>query len=121
MGLSPGTLIPPMPMDALRAEMLTSIESLKIHFVAEIGKPLSYSTPDWPVIRRVDLLQDFTPTAGSKDVQGVALLGSNAKLRFAQRPDGLHVQLPGRPQANYACVLRVTFGGGSHQGSSRFD
>jgi Domain of unknown function (DUF4111) len=42
MGPSPGTLTLPVPMDALRAEMLTSIEGLKIHFVAEIGKPVAY-------------------------------------------------------------------------------
>jgi len=42
MGPSPGTLIPPVPMDAMRAEILTSIERLKTHFVAEIGTPLAY-------------------------------------------------------------------------------
>lgn len=41
-GASPKTLIPPVSVDALRAEMVTSIEQLKTHFVAEIGKPLSY-------------------------------------------------------------------------------
>jgi hypothetical protein len=42
MGPSPETLIPPVSMDELRAEMLTSISRLKIHFVSEIGKPLAY-------------------------------------------------------------------------------
>ena len=41
-GASHKTLIPPVSVDALRAEMLTSIEKLKTHFVAEIGKPLTY-------------------------------------------------------------------------------
>ena len=41
-GASPITLIPPVSTDALRAEMLTSIEKLKTHFFAEIGKPLAY-------------------------------------------------------------------------------
>ena len=47
-------------------------------------------------------------------MRGVALLGSDAKLRFEQRPDGLHVRLLGEPPAKYAYVLRVTFGDGSH-------
>ena len=42
MGPSPETLIPPVSIDELRAEMLTSIARLKIHFVSEIGKPLAY-------------------------------------------------------------------------------
>ena len=41
-GACPITLIPPVSVDALRAEMLTSIEKLKTHFFAEIGKPLAY-------------------------------------------------------------------------------
>jgi len=42
-------------------------------------------------------------------VHTVTLLGSDAKLRFEQRPDGLHVQLPAQPPAKYAYALRVTF------------
>lgn len=41
-GASPKTLIPPVSLDTLRAEMLTSIEKLRTQFVAEIGKPLAY-------------------------------------------------------------------------------
>jgi len=41
-GASPITLIPPVSEDALRAEMLTSIEKLKTRFFAEVGKPLAY-------------------------------------------------------------------------------
>lgn len=48
-------------------------------------------------------------TLGSRQVRSVALLGSDAKLRFEQRPDGLHVQLSAQPPAKYAYVLRVTF------------
>jgi alpha-L-fucosidase len=42
-------------------------------------------------------------------VRSVALLGSDAKLQFEQRAEGLHVQLPAQPPAKYAYVLRVTF------------
>jgi hypothetical protein len=41
-GAGPETLIPPVSVDALRAEMLTSIEKLKTQFVAEIGQPRAY-------------------------------------------------------------------------------
>lgn len=41
-GASPKTLMPPVSVDSLRAEMLTSIEKLKTQFVAEIGKPRAY-------------------------------------------------------------------------------
>jgi hypothetical protein len=41
-GADPETLIPPVSVDALRAEMLTSIEKLKTQFVAEIGQPRAY-------------------------------------------------------------------------------
>jgi len=33
--------------------------------------------------------------------------GHHAKLRFEQRPDGLHVQLPAQPPAKFAYALRV--------------
>jgi alpha-L-fucosidase len=42
-------------------------------------------------------------------VQSVVLLGSDAKLQFEQRPDGLHVKLPAQSPARYAYALRVTF------------
>ena len=42
-------------------------------------------------------------------VQTVALLGSDAKLQFEQRADGLHVQLPAQAPAKYAYALRVIF------------
>jgi hypothetical protein len=42
MGPSPETLMPPVSLGALRAEMLTSLEKLRTYFVAEIGKPPAY-------------------------------------------------------------------------------
>lgn len=64
----------------------------------------------WPTNGEV-VIHSLAPSAGSARVQSVALLGSNAKLQFDERADGLHVQLPGRPPASYAYVLRVGFGG----------
>ncbi len=48
-------------------------------------------------------------TAGSQSVQSVSLLGSDAKPKFQQRPDGLHVRLPAQPPAKYAYVFQLTF------------
>ena len=67
----------------------------------------------WPTNGEA-VIRSLSPATGSKAVQGVALLGGDAKPRFEQRPDGLHVQLPGQSPAKYAYVLRVTFGGGPH-------
>lgn len=62
----------------------------------------------WPANGEA-VIHALAPTVGNQQVQNVVLLGTNAKLRFEQRPDGLHVQLPAQPPANYAYALRVTF------------
>ncbi|HKW17966.1 MAG TPA: alpha-L-fucosidase [Terriglobales bacterium] len=46
---------------------------------------------------------------GNERVNSVDLLGSDAKLQFEQRADGLHVQLPGQSPTKYAYALRVKF------------
>jgi alpha-L-fucosidase len=48
-------------------------------------------------------------TVGARPVNSVALLGSDAKVQFEQRPDGLHVKLPAQASSQYAYALRVTF------------
>lgn len=55
------------------------------------------------------VIRSLAATAGSQSVQSASLLGSDAKPKFQQRPDGLHVQLPAQPPAKYAYVLRLTF------------
>jgi alpha-L-fucosidase len=62
----------------------------------------------WPTKGEV-VIRSLALTLGSGQVRSVALLGSDAKLQFEQRPDGLHVQLPAQPPAKYAYVLRVMF------------
>jgi alpha-L-fucosidase len=62
----------------------------------------------WPTNGEA-IIHSIAPTAGSKPVQNIALLGSDAKPRFEQRPDGLHVKLPAQATAKYAYVLRVSF------------
>jgi alpha-L-fucosidase len=62
----------------------------------------------WPTDGEA-VIHSLSPTAASKPVQSITLLGSDAKPRFEQRADGLHVQLPTQARAKYAYVLRVTF------------
>ena len=62
----------------------------------------------WPANGEA-VIRSLGATVGSQSVQSVALLGSDAKQTFQQRPDGLHVQLSAPPPAKYAYVLRLTF------------
>jgi alpha-L-fucosidase len=62
----------------------------------------------WPANGEA-VISSLALTAGSERVRSVVLLGSDAKLRFEQRPDGLHVQLPAQPPAKFVYVLRVAF------------
>jgi alpha-L-fucosidase len=55
------------------------------------------------------VIRSLAGTAGSQSVQSVSLLGSDARPKFQQRPDGLHVQLPVQAPVKYAYVLRLTF------------
>jgi alpha-L-fucosidase len=66
----------------------------------------------WPTSGEA-VIRSLARTVGSELVQSVALVGSNAKLRFEQSADGLHVQLPAESPAKYAYALRVTFDRGS--------
>jgi alpha-L-fucosidase len=67
----------------------------------------------WPTDSEA-VIHSLGPTAGSERVQSVGLVGSEAKLQFEQRADGLHVQLPSQAPAKYAYALRVTFDRTSH-------
>lgn len=50
--------------------------------------------------------------AGAQPVESVELLGSEGKLQFQQKDDGLHIQLPVRNPGKYAYVFRIRFAGG---------
>ncbi|MBS1851503.1 MAG: alpha-L-fucosidase [Acidobacteria bacterium] len=54
------------------------------------------------------VIHALAATTGSSSVATVGLIGSEGKLTFEQRSDGLHVQLP-EPSRKYAYALRVTF------------
>jgi alpha-L-fucosidase len=66
----------------------------------------------WPTDGEA-IIHSLARTAGSEPVQSVELLGSNGKVQFEQRADGLHVSLPGQSPAKYAYVLRLKFEGGA--------
>jgi alpha-L-fucosidase len=48
-------------------------------------------------------------SAGSPGVKSVELLGADVKLRFEQRADGLHVQVPATAVGKYAYAFRIHF------------
>jgi alpha-L-fucosidase len=50
----------------------------------------------WPANGKA-VISSLAQTAGSERVRAVVLLGNEAKLRFEERPDALHVQLPAQP------------------------
>jgi len=62
----------------------------------------------WPTNGEA-VIHSLTQTVGSERVRSVALLGSDTKLQFNQRADGLHVQLPAQAPAKYAYAIAVTF------------
>ncbi len=50
-------------------------------------------------------------TAGlppGQHIQAISLLGSESKLSYEQRADGLHVKLPAKPAGDIAFALRIT-------------
>jgi alpha-L-fucosidase len=55
------------------------------------------------------VIHSLAQNVGGESVQSVALVGSEAKIQFEQRTDGLHVQLPAQAPGKYAYVLRVSF------------
>ena len=72
---------------------------------------------DWPTNGEA-VIHALASTAGSEHVQSVTLLGSDAKLQFDQRPDGLHVRMPAQAPAKYAYALRIVFDDSSPRAGS---
>jgi len=67
----------------------------------------------WPASREA-VIHSLAKTVGTEPVQSVAMIGGDAKLRFEQRADGLHVQLPAQAPTKYAYALRLSFERASH-------
>jgi alpha-L-fucosidase len=62
----------------------------------------------WPTNGEA-VIHSLASSVGTEHVQSVTLLGSDAKLQFDQRPDGLHVRMPAQAPAKYSYALRMTF------------
>ena len=62
----------------------------------------------WPTNGEA-VIRSLAQTVGSEHVQSVVLLGSDAQLKFDQRADGLHVQVPAQAPTKCAYALRVRF------------
>ncbi len=67
----------------------------------------------WPTSGEA-VIESLAATTGTRRVQSVTLLGSDAKAQFEQRADALHVQLPTHASDTHAYVLRVEFEDGPH-------
>ena len=50
-------------------------------------------------------------SVGSQNIESVELLGSEAKLNFQQKDDGLYVQVPTKDPGSYAYAFRIRFAG----------
>ena len=62
----------------------------------------------WPAAKEA-VIHALAPATGMARIQSVQLLGSDAKLTFDQRPDGLHINLPPKPADEPAYAFRIVF------------
>ena len=67
----------------------------------------------WPANGEA-VIHSLAQIVGSERVKSVMLMGSDTKLQFNQRADGLHVQLPAQAPAKYAYVIGITFDHSMH-------
>ena len=67
----------------------------------------------WPTTGEA-VIHSLAPTLGGERIHSVALLGSDTTLRFNERADGLHVEMPSQSRGKYAYVIRATFEHSSH-------
>jgi alpha-L-fucosidase len=63
----------------------------------------------WPANGEAVIHSLASGTAGEKSVESVDLLGSDAKLQFEQRPDGLHIKVSDHAPGRYAYAFRIRF------------
>jgi alpha-L-fucosidase len=62
----------------------------------------------WPSNREA-VIHSLDAAVGHAKIASVALLGSDAKLAFEQREDGLHIHLPEQNPGKYAYSFRIQF------------
>lgn len=66
----------------------------------------------WPADGEAVIHSLGTNLLGTLKIESVVLLGPNANLRFQQRTDALHVQVPAQAPGRYAYAFRIGLGGG---------
>jgi alpha-L-fucosidase len=71
----------------------------------------------WPTNGEA-VIHSLASAVGNEHVRSVILVGSDAKLQFEQRADGLRVRLPDQAPGKYAYALRIMFDSSSHQPGS---
>jgi alpha-L-fucosidase len=62
----------------------------------------------WPIDREA-VIHSLAGQVGEAKIASVALLGSEAKIAFEQRDDGLHIHLPEQTPGKYAYSFRIQF------------
>ncbi len=62
----------------------------------------------WPTNGEA-VIHSLASAVGNEHVRSVILVGSDAKLQFEQRADGLRVRLPDQAPGKYAYALRIMF------------
>jgi alpha-L-fucosidase len=62
----------------------------------------------WPASGTA-LVQTLGTAVGGRRIESVTLLGSDARLKFQQQSDGLHIQVPAQAPGKYAYAYRVVF------------
>lgn len=65
----------------------------------------------WPDTGQTVVHMLGTGAMGSQHIQSVSLLGSNARPKFEQQPDGLHITAPAKPAGEAAYVYCITLDG----------
>ena len=69
----------------------------------------------WPISGETIIQSLGTNTATAQLIQSVQMLGTDTKLAFEQKQDGLHIKLPAKPSEQPAYVFRIVFAEGSQR------
>ena len=69
----------------------------------------------WPVSGETVIQSLGTKAATSQAIQSVQMLGTDTKLAFQQKQDGLHIKLPTKPSEQPAYAFRIVFAAGSQK------
>ncbi len=62
----------------------------------------------WPA-KGEAMIHSLSSGVGQQRVESVELMGSDAKLKFQQGTDGLHISVPAAPSGKYAFAYRIQF------------